>query len=648
MNEVSYNWLMGTIRSISSQAALVFSDSADEYIDADSVCRGKKPEEVLKSVFGYDSFRPMQKEVIQNVLDGRDTLAVMPTGGGKSICYQLPALLLEGITVVVSPLIALMQDQVFQLDGAGVEAVFLNSSLSHEEYEDSVERILKGKVKLLYVSPEGLNTGRVQSILHSKNVTLSCITIDEAHCISEWGHDFRPDYMEIASIREQFPRAVCLALTATATKQVQKDIIRNLKMEEPAVLVSSFNRPNLYLEVRKKDNPQAQVIDFLRSHPNESGIIYCFSRRQVDELTQSLQERGFNAECYHAGLSDTARAEHQNDFINDKVDIMVATVAFGMGINKPNVRFVIHYDMPKSIEQYYQEIGRAGRDGLPSSALLLYSYGDLHKIRYFFEDSADPEQAERLLQGMVRYAQAKTCRRQQLLSYFGQAYFPEESTCCCDLCTRGPIKNKDVTIPVQKYMSCILRTKQKFGASYIIDVLLGSKNKRIFENGDNNLSTWGIGHELSRDDWLELNSCLLDVGYLSKSSDYGVLELTALGHASLKERRTVELPVDFTGKEKRAGMAFPKIKGASSSAPAAQKIENDDKALRIAEKLRKWRRQMAEEMNVPPYIIFGDKSLYDIADRKPANLPSLMDCYGIGAAKAQKFWKEILKIVEEA
>lgn len=647
MTELHYNLIMSHIRNISSQAAMLFSAGEDEgYVEdcfqSNSFADCKTPEQVLKSIFGYDSFRPLQKEVIANVLDGRDTLAVMPTGGGKSLCYQIPAMLLPGLTVVVSPLIALMQDQVSQLEAWGIPAVFLNSSLEWNEYRQKMDLIRRGKIKLLYVSPEGLSTSRIQDILHSQNVELSCLTIDEAHCVSEWGHDFRPDYMEIACIREQFPNAVCLALTATATKQVQGDIISHLRLENPAVLVASFNRPNLFLEVRKKNNPFEQVLGFLLEHKGESGIIYCFSRRQVDELTEKLEQKKISVLNYHAGLSDEERSQHQKLFIQDKVDVMVATLAFGMGINKPNVRFVLHYDMPKSIEQYYQEIGRAGRDGLPATALLLYSYGDLHKLRYFFEDSADPQKAEKLLQGMVSYAEAKTCRRQQLLSYFGEPYTQGEKDCCCDICLRGGIKNTDVTIPFQKYLSCILRTKQRFGAQYVIDVLLGSKNKRIVDNGDDQLSTWGIGRELSKQDWLELNSCLIASGYIEKCGDYGTLALTEHGLDALKNRKPVFLPVEFTGGKKAApAMAFPK-----KAYKTADDIADDDEALRIANDLRSWRRKTADEINVPPYVIFGDKTLYDIASRKPSSLPQLMDCYGIGAAKAERFWKDILRIIK--
>ena len=458
-------------------------------------CTGLSPETVLKSVFGYSSFRPLQKEIIQNVCSGRDTLAIMPTGGGKSLTYQIPALIFDGLTVVVSPLIALMHDQVSSLASNGIEAVFLNSSLEWEEYKSCVARVLSGKVKIVYVSPEGLATQKIQTLLHNENLHIKCFTIDEAHCISEWGHDFRPDYLAIASVRRQFPQAVCLALTATATKHVRDDIVNNLQMKNPDILLASFNRPNIFLEVRPKRDSYVQIVSFLKEHLEDSGIIYCFSRKQVDQLADLLSNDGFSVLPYHAGLDDSTREKNQTAFIRDKVQIMVATVAFGMGIDKPNVRFVIHYDLPKSLEQYYQEIGRAGRDGLPSTALLLYSSSDIHKIRYFFADSADVEKSEKLLQSMVDYASARHCRRQKLLAYFGEFYTPESSSaenkCCCDICSTGQIQETDVTIPVQKFLSCIYRLNQRFGTLYVIDVLLGSRQKRIMDNGHNNAFNLG-------------------------------------------------------------------------------------------------------------------------------------------------------------
>ena len=598
----------------------------------------RSPKEVLKEVFGYDTFRPMQNEVITNVLNGKDTLAVMPTGGGKSICYEVPALIFDGLTVVISPLIALMQDQVNQLETYGVDAVLLNSSLSREQYIYNYERVREGLVKLLYISPESVNSERIRELLHDENIKLSCITIDEAHCISQWGHDFRPDYLEIALLRNQFPHAVCLALTATATKQVQQDIIKNLNMINPCLLVSSFNRPNIYLEVKKKDHPIEQICAFIKEHMDQCGIIYCFSRRQVDELTQILNSKGLKALNYHAGLSDKDRSEHQNAFINDKVNIMVATLAFGMGINKPDVRYVIHMDMPKSIEQYYQEIGRAGRDGEMSSALLLFSLSDLHKIRFFFENKDDSAKDEKLLQIMIDYAQTRVCRRQYLLSYFGETYSAtsvKEGGSCCDVCDRGPFLLKDVTIPMQKYLSCILRTRERYGASYIIDILLGSKNQRIIENGHDKLSTWGIGCELKRENWFELSNSLVAAGYLERTSEHNVLFLTEFGHQALRNRDKVMLPVDFNSRNR----VFIKKKSAFKA------LSDDENAQRIMKGLRFWRTKTADEMNIPPYVIFGDKTLEDIAVKKPSSIEELMDCYGIGESKAKKFGEHILSIV---
>lgn len=520
------------------------------------------PELVLSSVFGYKNFRPLQEAVINSVLAKKDTLVIMPTGGGKSLCYQIPALILKGITIVVSPLISLMSNQVASLEKHGIHSVFLNSSLEWKEYLKAVDEIKKGFVKIIYVSPEGLATSRIRDLLNEGNLEVSCITIDEAHCVSEWGHDFRPDYMEIFSVRKLFPKATMIALTATATEQVKKDIIKNLGLKKPEIFTTSFDRKNIFLEVQPKKSGESQVIDFLKNHKDESGIIYCTSRRQVDELFVSLKKKGYSVLNYHAGLPDDVRGEHQQLFIEDKVKIIVATVAFGMGIDKPNVRFVINFDLPKSIEEYYQEIGRAGRDGQPAWALLLYTYADVHKIRYFFTDMADPTKAEMKLKSMVNFASGNTCRRKALLNYFGEKYDAttgeSDGSWCCDICSnlREAKPLTDMTIPIQKFLCCILRTKSRFGAAYVIDVLLGSHSKRILENGHNMISTFSIGHELTKDDWHDLVDLLLEKEYIQRVGEYNVLELTDKGRDLLVTREKVLLP--FVIHEKSKIKALPK------------------------------------------------------------------------------------------
>ncbi len=503
----------------------------------------KTPQEILKTVFGFESFRPLQLNVIQSVLEGNDTIAIMPTGGGKSLCYEIPSLILSGITIVISPLISLMQDQARQLEEHGIQVACLNSTLEYETYLQYCKKIMEGKIKLLYISPEGLTSGRVLNLLKRPGLSVSCIAVDEAHCISQWGHDFRPDYMEIAKIRKQFPASVFLALTATATKQVQIDIARNLKMKKPNIIVGSFNRENIFLQVEKKTNPTEQVLNFIERHPGQSGIIYCFSRKEVDNLTYDLCSNGIKALSYHAGLSDSLRSKNQKDFISGKGNVMVATVAFGMGINKRDVRYVIHFDLPKSIEQYYQEIGRAGRDGKQSEALLLYNFGDISKIKFILKDNESSSQAENLLEEMIQYSKNTVCRRKTLLSYFGEVYpskneKPVPSSCCCDICSEKII---DYSTP---------RIKSQ-NQSYILHKKGGVKTTMTEE-------------------------------------------------------------------------------------------EN-----KIAEKLRAWRKREAEEENIPAYYIFNDKTLFDIARKKPSSIRELKTCYGIGDQKAQKFGKIIIRTLKE-
>lgn len=632
---------------------------------------GSRPELVLETVFGYHSFRPSQKDIISSILNKKDTLAVMPTGGGKSLCYQIPALIMEGITIVVSPLISLMQDQVATLEANGIHSVFLNSSLEWENYVEAVNDIKNGNVKIVYISPEGLSTSRIRDLFSQNNLQVSCITVDEAHCVSQWGHDFRPDYMEIGTVRNYFPEAVMVALTATATDHVRQDILRNLKMKNPSVFISSFNRKNIFLEVQPKRNATEQVMNYIRKHSGESGIIYCNSRKSVDELAATLDKAGYSVMNYHAGLTDEVRSKNQELFVKDEIQIMVATIAFGMGIDKPNVRYVINYDLPKSIEEYYQEIGRAGRDGLQSSALLLYSAGDIHKIRYFFEEAANPEQSEALLQSMIKFASSRMCRRKSLLAYFGEAYNPSaiqtedgEEFPCCDICHNfgGTVPLTDVTIPVQKLLSCIIRTKERFGATYVIDVLLGSRNKRIIENQHNFLSTWGIGNELCKEDWQELVSLLINEHILIKAGEYSILQITEKGYELLATRETVKLPFIVTEKRSSgaatasvsaSAIAFPKpqskpafvVHKKTQQITAEKPAADDAEAERIMTELKAWRKRKASDMNVPPYVIFGDKTLNDLAAKKPSSKSELLKIYGMGSVKVENFGNSILGII---
>ena len=630
----------------------------------------KSPEQILKNIFGYDSFRKGQKEIIDNILAGRDTLAVMPTGGGKSLCYQIPALIFDGLTIVVSPLISLMQDQVGALKENGVAAAFLNSSLTLEEYKKSVAAIKSGGVKLLYLSPEALATERVKNILREADADIDCITIDEAHCISEWGHDFRPDYMEIAAFRNEFKGAVCLALTATATKKVQDDIIKNLRMKKPATFVASFNRSNIYLNVQPRCEGLSQIFEFIGGHKNESGIIYCLSRKEVDSITRELQKQNVSALNYHAGLTDAERADHQNKFIKGQVDVIVATVAFGMGINKPDVRYVIHYALPKSIEEYYQEIGRAGRDGLASEALLLYSAGDIHRIRYFFNDKSEDEsfKAERLLQAMIDFAQCRTCRRKFLLKYFGEEYEPdkkeasgqnargenalqdqdarEECAPCCDICESGGLPLQDVTLPAQKFLSCVYRVNQRFGAAHIIDILLGSRNEKIKKFNHNFLSTWGIGTELTKQAWFELADAMQSAGLIERSGEWNIVKVTSLGKELLQNRDKIELLVRINfGAQKKASLALAKKSAVLHKKSA---LQDDAQTQALFDKLKAWRKKIAEEENIPPYYIFNDKTLAQLANQKPSNTRGLLAINGIGEQKARKFGEDLISIISES
>lgn len=582
------------------------------------------PEFLLKSIFGYDQFKPLQREIIENVLQRRDTLVVMPTGSGKSLCYQIPALIFPGLTVVVSPLIALMQDQVTQLRELGVPALFLNSSLAPDEYRENTAQVRSGKVKLLYVAPETLMMQRTFDLLAS--VQVDCLTIDEAHCISEWGHDFRPEYRQLVAARERLGNVACMALTATATPRVREDIRASLNFSELNEFIASFNRENLLIEVAAKANPFEQTLAFLRRYPGQSGIIYCFSRRQVDDLATALAARGYSVRPYHAGLEDTERRRNQELFIRDDVQIIVATIAFGMGINKPNVRFILHYDLPKSIEGYYQEIGRSGRDGLPAHCLLLYSYGDIQKLKYFIDqkDGLERQVAYEHLNALTRYADSDICRRVPLLSYFGEK-FATENCGMCDNCLSGEKEKVDITIPAQKFLSCVKRTGERFGMAHVTDVLLGSENQRVLKYGHQSVSTYGIGKELTRDQWMLIARQLIQKDLLSQD-EHGSLGLTQRAYEALKNRETI---LGVLEKPEPAG---------SAGKPAHDRD--------LFEILRSKRKELADKAGIPPYVIFSDRTLVEMATYYPLSLDRMLEMNGVGTVKLQRYGSIFLDLIQ--
>jgi len=585
---------------------------------------------ILKETFGYDTFRPLQHEVIENVLARRDTLAVMPTGGGKSLCYQIPSLLFDGLTVVISPLISLMKDQVEQLRAFGVSSLFLNSSLSPQEYQENMDYVKRGEVKLLYVAPETLLTPRILSLLSSLKV--DCLTIDEAHCISEWGHDFRPEYRQLVEVRKKFPNAICLALTATATSRVRQDIRTTLKFSTTNEFVASFNRENLYIEVARKREPFSQTIEMLDRYKDQSGIIYCFSRKQVDELAAYLASKGYSARPYHAGLEDSERRRNQEAFIRDDAQIIVATIAFGMGINKPNVRFVIHFDLPKSIESYYQEIGRAGRDGLPAHCILLYSYSDVSKINYFIDQKEGGEKrvAIQHLDAIVRFAEdERICRRKPLLNYFGESY--QADNCSnCDNCTSAPTALTDITVFAQKFLSSVKRADEKFGAGHITDILLGSKNEKVLRWGHDKLSTYGIGTELTKKQWMHIARQLLTMGYLKQEGEYHTLSLTAKALESLKKREPV----------------FGVVQEAERVRTKGRKKEEVEYNSALFALLRQKRKEMADEAGVPPYVIFSDRTLTEMSAYYPRSNEGLLNIAGVGQVKARQYGDAFLEVIK--
>ena len=598
-------------------------------------------EEVLKSLkdfFGYDTFRPGQQQIVEEALQNRDLLIIMPTGGGKSLCFQLPALLKPGLTVVVSPLIALMQDQVDALQDNGIGATFLNSTLRLDDVRSRELAILNGKIKLLYVAPERLLGERFLPFLEKvrSQIGISAFAIDEAHCVSEWGHDFRPEYRQMKQLRQRYPDIPILALTATATGRVRQDIIQQLALQEPVIHVASFNRPNLYYEVQPKERQSYnQLLQKVRSHQG-SGIIYCLSRRKVDEVALRLQEDGIAALAYHAGLSDEERSNNQTSFIRDDVQIMVATVAFGMGINKPDVRFVIHYDLPRNLESYYQESGRAGRDGEPAYCTLFFGVGDIRTVDYLIEQKPDPNEqrvARQQLRRVIEYAEGSDCRRTIQLSYFGERFKGDCDN--CDNC-RTPKPVEDWTIEAQKFLSCVARCRERFGLNHIIDVLRGSRKQKVEQNGHHLLSTYGIGKDRSAEDWKMLSRSLLHQGLVDETTDgYRILKLNKLSWEVLRSQRSVQIAITQTSVEKALSD--------TNSRSAEAEI--------LFDRLRRLRKQIADAQSVPPYVVFADSSLKLMAQQQPQNIEDFAEISGVGTHKltqyGQKFVSEIRAFCQE-
>ncbi len=589
----------------------------------------------LKSYFGHDAFRPLQEEVVDAILNHRDVLMILPTGGGKSLCYQLPTLLMEGVTVVVSPLLALMHDQVVALRANGIAAAMLSSMQDHEESRTIEVQLLAGEIRLLYIAPERLNNAYFLNLLH--RVTINFFVVDEAHCVSEWGHEFREDYRKLSLLKEQFPAVAIAAFTATATDAVERDIAGQLSLQQPRRVRGSLFRKNLTLrtEYRIRDG-RAQLKAFLDDHPDEAGIIYTLSRKQTESLAAWLQSRGIKARAYHAGLPTSEKKTTYADFAADRVQIVVATIAFGMGIDKSNIRFVVHMALPKTIENYYQEVGRAGRDGLPAETLLLFSAADAVQQRSFIDDLPETpyrQHAYDKLDAMVRFAGGEACRHQAIARYFGDTIEPCGDR--CDNCRIPSAGREDVTIAARKLLSAIVRTDQRFGLHYVVDVLRGSREQRILDNRHDTLSVYGIGKEYARSQWLAIGDRLLELGAVAVG-EYKVYVLTPAGVAILRGDQSVEIRSDR--------LTVRKSESKKRSAP----FDLDAAQSELFDRLRALRMAIATTNSIPPYVVFSDKTLRELAIEQPKNRRQMLEIHGVGEVKFERYGEEFLACLNGA
>ena len=597
---------------------------------------------ILKSYFGYTSFRPLQKEIITCILQKKDTLVLMPTGGGKSLCYQIPALMTEGTAIIVSPLISLMKDQVEALQDNGIIARALNST--NDETADAAIRFecRQGRVKLLYISPERL-LNEINFLL--KDIRISLFAIDEAHCISQWGHDFRPEYTRLNILREQFPQVPIVALTATADKITRQDILKQLSMRDPQVFISSFDRPNLSLDVKRgyqQKEKNRTILEFINRRAGESGIIYCMSRNTTEKVADMLEEHGISTAVYHAGLSTAARDAAQEDFINDRVQVVCATIAFGMGIDKSNVRWVIHYNLPKSIESFYQEIGRAGRDGLPSDTLLFYSFADIVLLSRFANESGQQELNMEKLKRMQQYAEADICRRRILLNYFGESM--EHDCGNCDVC-RNPPQRFNGTILVQKALSAIARTDQQIGTSTLIDILKGAASADIIERGYDKLKTYGVGRDIPARDWQDYLLQMLNLGYFEVAyNEKNHLKITEAGKKVLFGHEQAQLVViKREAHEAKNKQKKKKAEPQAQALPMVFENENDQ----LFEALRVLRKKLADQQAIPAYIVLSDKVLHLLASSKPVTIEAFGEISGIGEYKKERYGKDFIKVIRQ-